>query len=203
MRNAFIISDCKCAKELIELGWDDRLLIKPSDCKLYLEHCKRYNMKFLEGSYGTIVHKHFDKYFEYVGVRTDEEYEIQQKLTCEKGLNEDYRVYGVYLDLDHTNLFKSKLHDDVYMLSSSPYGTLSGESIKLLKHYPYNVFVINPNFLDYHGFIGRFDMKMRHPLVDVNYAFTNATEEQMFEIEKQMMEDKSLEVFPIFREMPR
>lgn len=198
--NHFLISDCKCADELIKLDWPENLIISPEDCKIYLEHCNRYNMKFLEGSYGTIVHRQFDKYFKYISIRDDEEYEIQQKLTCGKGLDGNYKVKGVVLDLDHVNLFQSKKYKDVYMVTSSPYNRLKVGGIK---DYPYGAYIIHPNFLDYHGFIERFDLKMRHPLWDVNYAFTNATEEQLYEIEKEMLEDKTLEVYPVFLKVPR
>ena len=198
--NKFTINNCKHAKELIKLDWPENLLIGPDDCETYLKHCETYNMKFLKGSYGTIVHKQFNKYFKYISLRNDKEYEIQQKLTCGKGLEGNYKVKGVNLDLDHVNLFQSKKYKDVYMVTSSPYNRLQTDGIK---DYPYGAYIIHPNFLDYHGFIERFAFKMRHPLWDVNYAFTNATEEQLYEIGKQMMEDKSLEVFPVFLEVPR
>ena len=146
--NKFTINNCKHAKELIKLDWPENLLIGPDDCETYLKHCETYNMKFLKGSYGTIVHKQFNKYFKYISSRNDKEYEIQQKLTCGNGLEGNYKVKGVNLDLDHVNLFQSKKYKDVYMVTSSPYNRLQTDGIK---DYPYGAYIIHPNFLDYHG----------------------------------------------------
>ena len=187
MARPFTVADSKYADELIKLGFSDRLITTPEDCKRYVEHCNKYNMKFLKGSYGTLVHKNFEKYFEYID-GSDEEYEIKQKLSCRKGLDGDYRIPEVSLVLDHVNLFKSKMEEEVYVLTSSPYGPLDSTILTNLKNYPYGAYVIHPNLLDYYGFVGRFDNKLRNPLWDINYAFTNATLDQIRNIVKEVDE---------------
>ena len=189
--NHFCIRDCKHSKELIGLDFPENLIIGRDDCKVYLEHCNHYNMKFLKHSYGTLVHKNFDNYLEYIPIRNDEDYEIQQKLSCSKGLEGDYNVDGVNLPLDHVNLFKSKMHENTYILTSSPYNGLSKDILKTLKQYPFDSYIINPNFLDYHGFADRVG-KVRPPLWDVNYAFTNAKPEVMLELNKLILNELSI-----------
>lgn len=185
----FTVSDSKYSDELIKLGFSDRLITTPEDCKTYLEHCNKYNMKFLKGSYGTLVHNDFDKYFKYIPVRNDDEYEIYQKIICGKGLDGDYRVDGVNLQLDHTNLFESKLYDGVYIVTSSPYYTHISDMCKRIENYPYSVYAVHPNFLDYHIFTTHTKM---HPLYDLSYCYTNANDEQMYEIDKTIYEDLGL-----------
>ena len=146
-------------------------------------------MKFLKGSYGTLVHKQFEDYF-----KKSQSRKMGRKLQC---ITESGRCKtGVHFD--HTNIFRSTLWKNVYVLTSSPYNSLSMSVMDTLHNYPYDVYVINPNFLDYHGFIGRYDCDMRHPLWDVNYAFTDAPESQIRDIEKTIVKTINGRVFPVF-----
>lgn len=185
-RKHYTVADSKYADELIKLDFPENLITTAEDCKMYVDHCNKYNMKFLKGSYGTIVHQKFDKYFK--GSNSNK---MKEKLMdIENG-------YGQTIDFDHSNLFKSKIDKQVYMLTASPYGYLNiRDTINALKNYPYDVYVINPNFVDYHGFLHRLDVPMRHPLFDVNYAYTNASISQWREIEQKIFHE--IEVFPIF-----
>ena len=189
MARPFIVADSKYADELVKLGFSERLITTPEDCKRYVEHCNKYNMKFLKGSYGTLVHKQFEDYF-----KKSQSRKMGRKLQC---ITESGRCKtGVHFD--HTNIFRSTLWKNVYVLTSSPYNSLSMSVMDTLHNYPYDVYVINPNFLDYHGFIGRYDCDMRHPLWDVNYAFTDAPESQIRDIEKTIVKTINGRVFPVF-----
>ncbi len=176
----FTVSDSKYSDELIKLGFSDRLITTPEDCKTYLEHCNKYNMKFLKGSYGTIVHNRFNDYF-----KKSSSHKKEMEIKC---ANEFIGKSNINLPLDHTNLFKSKIDKSVYILTSSPYGSLDMNIINALRNYPYDSYIINPNFLDYYAFIRRVS-EMRPPLWNVNYAFTNAPPEQIIEINKVIFED--------------
>lgn len=171
----YTIRDNKHRKELTELDFSENLLCTPEDCELWLNHCKEYNMKFLKGSYGTLVNKDFNKFFKKSNNR-----KMKDLLTedCIDSL------------LDHTNLFKSKDVEDTYILTSSPYMVLRSNVFKMLEEYSYNVYVIHPLFLDYYVFPRRSIVNkcsiVRHPLLDVNYMFTNAFQEDILEINKSI-----------------
>lgn len=182
MARQFTVADSKYAKELVKLGFSDRLLTTPEDCETYVKHCNKYNMKFLKGSYGTIVHKDFGKYFKESNSR-----KIRCKLAC---INEETGRSKIDLSLDHTNLFKSKIEKDVYILTSSPYYTSPMDIQKETVDYPYSVYAIHPVFLDYHIFTTH--SEMMHPFYDLSYAYTNANDEQMYEIDKTIYEDLGL-----------
>ena len=187
--NWYTIADSEYADELIKLDFPENLITSAEDCEIYYNHCNHYNMKFLKGSYGTIVNQKFDKYFKICEI-DDELFEIQQKLSCKEGLEKDYHVDGVNLPLDHINLLQSKQYKDIYILTSSPYGNLNKHILKTLVQYPYDSYIINPYFLDYHGFIsiGR----LTSPLLHVNYAFTNGNYEDIVEISHKIYDDISL-----------
>lgn len=175
----YTISDNIHSKELVKLGFPKNLCTSPESCGIMLNHCKKYDMKFLKGSYGTLVHKDFDKYF-----KVSKSNKIRDLLKC-KDLNEE-----INLPLDHVNLFKSKIEDDVYILTSSPYASLNVNMFNRIKNYPHSIYAIHPNFLDYIAFIDRGPLgAMRNPLSDVNYAFTNASSEQILNINKVIYDD--------------
>ena len=187
-KKMFTVKDSEYKKELVKLGFSERLLCSPKSCKIWVEHCKKYNMKFLKGSYGTMVHKEFDKYF-----KNSKSNKIRDQLTCKDKL---VNSKIIELRLDHTNLFKSKIEDDVYILTSSPYTSLNANLINDFKNYPYDVYVIHPNFLDYYAFVDKEPVgRLRHPLSEVNYAFTNASPEQMLNINRAIYEDLNTFVF--------
>jgi len=192
-KKMFSVKDSEYKKELVKLGFSERLLCSPENCKIWVEHCEKYNMKFLKGSYGTIVHKNFNKYF-----KNSKSNKIRDQLTCKDKLVNGEKIE---LPLDHTNLFNSKLEENVYILTSSPYATLNANLINNLKNYPYDVYVIHPNFLDYHAFVDEGPVgKLRPPLKEVNYAFTNASPEQILNINIAIYDDLGIFVFQLLSE---
>lgn len=193
MRNKkmYTVKDSEYSKELVKLGFSERLLCSPESCKIWLEHCKKYNMKFLKGSYGTMVHKNFNKYF-----KKSTSNKVKEQLMCKS--NDEVEIGSL---LDHINLFRSQVEKDVYILTSSPYLTLNSNLINNLKNYPYDVYVIHPNFLDYTAFVDEEPVgRLRHPLKEVNYAFTNASFEQMLNINQAIYDELDTFVFQLLSE---
>lgn len=193
MRNKkmYTVKDSEYSKELVKLGFSERLLCSPESCKIWLEHCEKYNMKFLKGSYGTMVHKNFNKYF-----KKSKSNRVKEQLMC-KG-DDEVEIGSL---LDHINLFKSQVEKDVYILTSSPYLTLNSNLINNLKNYPYDVYVIHPNFLDYYAFVDDGPIgRLRSPLSEVNYAFTNASCEQMLSINQAIYDELGTFVFQLLSE---
>lgn len=187
----YIVANSKHAKDLIKLDFPDRLCASPESCENWLAHCKKYNMKFLKGSYGTVVHKDFNEYF-----KNSKSDKIRKELSCEDILIDGEKIS---LPLDHTNLLKSKIDNNVYILTSSPYYELNLDLIESIKNYPHDVYVINPNFLDYYSFIDEPSEKLRHPLDGINYAFTNASETQIKSINDAIYNGTGL--FGVFRKL--
>ena len=180
----YTVSDNIHSKDLVKLGFPKNLCTSPESCEIFLQHCEKYDMKFLKGSYGTLVHKDFDKYF-----KVSKSNKIMDLLKC-KDSNEE-----INLPLDHVNLFKSKIEDDVYILTSSPYASLNVNMFNQIKDYPYSIYAIHPNFLDYIAFVDRDSSDaLRNPLENINYAFTTASIEQMLHINK-VIYDGSLDSF--------
>ena len=195
---SYFIDMNKNAKELKKLGFSGKLYASPKSCENWLNHCKKYDMEFLKESYGTIVHKNFNKYFKHIPIKNDKQYEIQQNLKCGSGLEKDYSVENFdNMIFDHTNLLKSKITDD-YFLTSSPYSDFIYE-LQNIKNYPYNVYVVHNNFLDYYAFIDNENGYLRHPLCELNYVFTKATKNNIKLINKTIYKDIGL--FPVFLEM--
>lgn len=182
----YTVSDNIHSKDLVKLGFPKDLCTSSESCEILLEHCKKYDMKFLKGSYYTLVHKDFDKYF-----KVSKSNKIRELLTC-KDLNEN-----INLPLDHVNLFKSKIEDDVYILTSSPYDpSLNINLFNQIKSYPYSIYVIHPNFLDYAAFVDRDPVgALRNPLSNMNYAFTNASADQILNINQVIYGDLDTFVF--------
>lgn len=169
----YTIVDDNHAEELIRLGFKPTLCTSPEGCENLLNHCKQHNMKFLKNSYGTLVHKEFNKYFQ-----KSESKKMWKQL---KNVDNWYDSSTGYV-FDHTNLFRYKLDKDIFILTSSPYGSMDSKVMNELREHPCDVYVIHPNFLDYLGFVEHEDTDNNHPLYQVNYAFTNASEEQMNKI---------------------
>lgn len=167
--------------KLIELGFSPRLLCEPEFCKIWYEHCTKYNMKFLEGSYGTLVHKDFDKYF-----KVASKYKIMNNMCCE--------IPDVFLD--HKNFIQSKLDKSVYILTTSPYHIFNWRNVQRLSKCNVSTLVINNQLLDYHGFV-RHDIKI--PLKDLNYAFTYASAEQIDNIVEDMEDSVRYAFTPLVR----
>lgn len=187
----YTISDNIHSKELVKLGFPKNLYTSPESCGILLNHCKKYDMKFLKGSYGTLVHKDFDKYF-----KVSKSNKIRDLLKCKE--NDE-----INLPLDHVNLFKSKIEEDVYILTSSPYASLNMNMFNRIKNYPYSIYTIHPNFLDYIAFVDKGPVGvLRHPLEDINYAFTNASLEQILNINKVIYDGLDLDNF-VFKFLSR
>ena len=188
---SYTVANSKHAKELIKLDFPENLCATPESCENWLNHCQRYDMKFLKNSYGTLVHKDFNRYF-----KNSNSLKTRNKLTCK---NELINGEKISLPLDHTNLLKSKIDNDVYILTSSPYHDLNAYIINCIKNYPYDTYVIHPNFLDYYSFVDEPSEKLRHPLNNINYAFTNATEAQIQIINDAIYKDTGL--FNVLRKL--
>ena len=94
-------------------------------------------------------------------------------------------------------MFKSKIEDDVYILTSSPYDpSLNMNLFNQIKSYPYSIYVIHPNFLDYAAFVDRDPVgALRNPLSNMNYAFTNASADQILNINQVIYGDLDTFVF--------
>lgn len=174
------LQDCKQGNELINLGFPENLLVDDEDCERLLEHCKKHDMEFLKGSYGTIVHKSFNKHFK----KTEKDY----------GHLADKTLKGRILD--HSNLMQYNGEDEIVILASSPYMTLDESVFKDLMEYPYSAYAINPNFLDYIEFARQSYGKVRNPVSNINYAFTEATSSQMLKLNEEIHKD--IGVFPTF-----
>ena len=173
--------DCEKADELINIyDFPPNLLVDNEYCEKIYGHCKKYGMKFLKGSYGTIVHKDFDKQFKTISKGFDhlEDETIKDKV------------------LDHSNLIQCKQNKDITLLTSSPYLTLREDRFGIFLNYPYKVYVINPNYLDYIEFARQFYGKVRVPMQYMNYAFTDACEVDMMVLNDHIYEETGL--FPTF-----
>lgn len=163
-------NDDEYGEKLIKLDFPARLLGEHEDCEAWYNHCISNDMKFLKGSYGTLVNKDFNKYF---------------KLSRKQSAIDEIREEIPDSLLDHTNLFKSKIFRDVYVLTSSPYSDLTGETVADLGKLNVKTAIFNPKFLDYYGFISSTN---GHPLCDVNYMFTFASSLQLQEIKRIIYE---------------
>lgn len=170
--DTFILGMSKYSEKLIGLDFSPRLICEPEDCKIWYEYCTEHNMKFLKDSYGSLVNKDFDKYFKVI-----DDDKIYDKLT-ESMFEEIPNQF-----LDHKNLIQSRFDKSVYILTCSPYHILHDKDIRMLQECKYSTYIINPLLLNYYGFMTPVN---RHPLWEMNYAFTNASEEQMYEISMDM-----------------
>lgn len=188
----YTVENSKHSKELIKLGFPKTLYTSPESCEILLEYCKQYDMKFLKGSYGTLVHKNFDNYF-----KVSQSNKIKKLLKCEDELIDGK---SINLPLDHINLFKSKIDDEIYILTSSPYDSLNMNMFHRINNYPYSIYMIHPNFLDYIAFVDDDPVgTLRNPLSNLNYAFTNASAEQILNINKVIYDDLDMFVFQNFK----
>ena len=182
----FSVKDSEYKSELVKLGFSERLLCSPESCERWVEHCKKYNMKFLKGSYGTMVHKNFNKYF-----KEAKSNKIKEQLMCK--YDDEVKIDSLF---DHTMLFKSKIEKDAYILTSSPYAYLNENIFNQIRNYPYDIYVIHPNFLDYSAFVDNNPVgALRSPLSNINYAFTNASPEQILNINTVIYDELETFVF--------
>lgn len=180
----FTIADSKYSKELIKLDFPSNLLTDTKQAKDFLDYCKENDMKFLKGSYGTLVHKEFDKYF-----RFSENRKLELEL---QGIDELTGKSNFDLNLDHDNFFEFKIKKDMHILTSSPYDTVPNDIRKETKDYPYNVYAINPYFINYIGYI---EHKKFHPFYDLSYAYTSNSNDEINQINEVIYSDLGILVF--------
>lgn len=162
-------------KKLGKYGFSERLCSNKEQCEEYLDFCKKNKMVWLGRSYGTLVHKKFSNHFDWLGGRHKES-DIQIEL---KVMDDNYHFL---VDLNHSNVIKSKVNG-VHMITSSP-NYINWNDIK---NYPYSVFVIHPSLLEDYSLSG------------INLAFTNITFDEMAEINNKIYED--LGIYKAFRHL--
>ena len=127
---------CDKNKELIEIGFRPAMCLNNDDANELYEHMIENNMIFLKKSYGTIINKDYTMFF-------------KKAISSARKYSELWeRGYGY--GIDHKNILRAKDYG-FYILTSSPYREVF--SVKL--NVPAcQVFLINPLFLDYYGFMG-------------------------------------------------
>ena len=159
----------KYSKALHDLDFPN-LICEEREPELYWKHCEMYDMKFLKGSYGTIVHKDFKDFFKRRrGLKAED---VTKELVSDTNAREL---------LDHCNVLESRHFPGKYVVTSSPYNDLEKDTRDILEEYPYQAYIINPNFLDYHGFIIEVCKRprLRNPLDSPNFAFTKLSTKEM------------------------
>ena len=171
------ISQDKYSKELIELDFPEKLLASPESGNL-LEYCKKHDMKYLKKSDGLLVNVKFDKHF-----KVSECIKMRNKLSRKGHL---YDKEDIKLPLENINLLRSKTEEKVFILISSPLEDM--DMIDAFKKYPYDIYVIRPDFLDYYAFIEESSRQEEK----VNYAFTNAEQSQIQHVNEMIYQDTGL-----------
>ena len=149
-----------------------------SDSIKILDHCTRNKMKFLTGSYATIVHMAWDNYFQLAENEETGEY-LQPKNTA---------------FMDHMNLICT--YNGHTILTSSPYMTLYEGMFPLITEYEYDIYAVNPLVMDYLEFAKTSYDKIREPLTDITYAFTDAPRIGITHINEKIWDD--LNIYPTF-----
>ena len=195
-----------CAKELIKLDFPEKLISSPDNCNL-LSYCKRHEMRFLRKSDAILVHKKFYNHF-----KISECIKMRNKLSLKGHL---YEKENIKLPLENINLLKSKTDEKVFILLSSPSRDLNIHIINELKNYTYDIYFIHPYYLDKSTFIEdrinnpkegldhifQEERKnpdhiiaedLRLPLRNINYAFTNASESQIQNMNEKIYQDTGL-----------
>lgn len=128
-----IIGQTDKGKELKKLGFRPNMYIDNEHANELYHHMNKNNMIFLKNSYGTIVNEDFSNFFK------------KSDAGKYRGLYER-ADYGI----DHKNILYSKDYK-FHVLTSSPYYNLFSVELKVPNC---NIFLINPLFLDYYGFMG-------------------------------------------------
>lgn len=170
-----LLKDDKHSKELMSLGFPETLFATHDYCEKLLKHCTTYDMVFLKGSYGTIVNKDFHKHFKRIS-----DIEGKEQLFPHGDLS------------DHTNLLQTRKGKPIHIVTSSPYTFLDEKLWEQLKEYPYNAYTINPKLLDYIHFAYESYGDIREPLMFINYAFTDATPQQMMDLNNSILLDTGI-----------
>ena len=97
-----------------------------------------------------------------------------------------YLKEDIKLPLENINLLRSKTEEKVFILISSPLEDM--DMIDAFKKYPYDIYVIRPDFLDYYAFIEESSRQEEK----VNYAFTNAEQSQIQHVNEMIYQDTGL-----------
>ena len=172
------ISQDKYSKELIKLDFPEKLIGSPETCRNLLEYCKKHDMKYLKKSDGLLVNTKFDKHF-----KVSECIKMRNKLSRKGHL---YDKEDIKLPLENINLLRSKTEEKVFILISIPLEDM--DMIDAFKKYPYDIYVIRPDFLDYYAFIEESSRQEEK----VNYAFTNAEQSQIQHVNEMIYQDTGL-----------
>jgi len=154
-------------RQLKKFGFSPRLCASEEQCKEWLDFCKRTDMVWFSKSYGTLVHKNFDKHF------TRLEGNELTKAKIELAVMDDR--YNTLISLNHSNGIKSKINGAYFVTSSPNYVEWDN-----IKKYPYTVFIIHPSLLEDYG------------LDKINFAFSNITYAEIDEINKAIYDDIGL-----------
>lgn len=162
------------AKKLGKYGFSDRLCSNKMQCEEWLSFCEKNDMVWLKESYGTLVHKDFDKHFIRLNSLTDEITHAEIKLGI---IDEQYKQL---VGLNHSNVLKSRINN-VYIVTSSP-NYINFDNIDKYSH---SVFIIHPSLLEDYSLGG------------INIGFTNATFEEIADINEKIYED--IGIYKAFR----
>ena len=135
-------------------------------------------MKYLKKSDGLLVNVKFDKHF-----KVSECIKMRNKLSRKGHL---YDKEGIKLPLENINLLRSKIEEKAFILISSPLEDLNRSNG--FENYPYDIYVVDPGFLDYYAFIEDGSRQEEK----INYAFTNATQPEMQNINDMIYQDIGL-----------
>ena len=169
------LKDDNYGNELISKGFPENLFTSQQEyAENLLHHCNKYDMVFLKGSYGTIVYNGFGKHFKRVGVNGNEHILPKGELA------------------DHMNILQSRKDKQMHIATSSPYTYLDEDLWGQIMEYPYNVYAINPKILDYIQFAYESYDDIRESLMFINYAFTDATPQQMMDLNKSIELDTGI-----------
>lgn len=164
------------AKKLGRYGFSDRLCSDKTQCEEWLDFCKKNNMVWFGNSYGTLVHKDFEKHFIRLDGTTDKITEAQIEL----GVMDDN--YNTLISLNHRNVIKSKVNG-TYLVTSSP----NYIDWNTIEKYPYSVYIIHPSLLEDYNLNG------------INLAFCNLSYDERYEINKAIYDD--IGIYGAFRHL--
>lgn len=160
------VGTCGYAKKLGKYGFNPRLCASEVDCEEWLDFCKKNDMVWLKGSYGTLVHKNFNKYF--IRLANCDE---SKKAGVDLGYVDD--IGQILINLNHSNILKSTLNG-IYMITSSP----NYIDFRQIEKYPYKVYMIHPALLEDYAMDGK-----------ISLAFCNTKYDEISEINEAIYED--------------
>ena len=156
------VGSCGYAKKLGKYKFSETLCASLEDCEDWYNHCKEHNMVFCNGTYGTLVHKNFSKYFKLSTMSTRK---VPKILGVDK-----FAPHNPSKVMDHVNIFYWRDDSSMKMITTSPYSYFKPSMFDGIEDSEYSVYAIHPNLLDYYAFVCR-DYKNKHPFGDISYAF--------------------------------